>query len=95
MTVQGGVELVHRWGHLRITGWETVVTGIIKSIVLHAVRGLGTKFSSLEFQESWVGHHSEGVANKGTPTNLKTGLEDNLLPLETDVLGPLNEPWRT
>merc|ERR1719193_1538499 len=38
LTVQGGVELVHRWGHL------------------------------------------------------KTGLEDNLLPLETDVLGPLNEP---
>ena len=22
------------------------------------VRGLGTKFSSLKFQESWVGHHS-------------------------------------
>merc|ERR1719342_407936 len=38
LTIQGGVELVHRWGHL------------------------------------------------------KTGLKDNLLPLETDVLGPLNEP---
>ena len=25
-------------------------------------------------------------------THLKTGLKDNLLPLETDVLGPLHEP---
>merc|ERR1719290_741441 len=38
LAIQGGVELVHRWGHL------------------------------------------------------KTGLEDNLLPLETDVLGPLHKP---
>ena len=26
---------------------------------------------------------------------LKTGLKDNLLPLETDVLGPLHEPGMT
>ena len=31
--------------------------------------------------------------NKSAPTNLETGLEDNLLPLETDVLGPLDKPW--